>query len=98
MRPTSRFRVTALIVLSVASLANAAPYLLTRDAHQRDGQQVAGLPFPFHRIGGDCWPAACRTFDFHAGYFAADVLLALLLAVASGLVAATMQRGAGSPT
>lgn len=88
MQAKARFLTAFLTAAVIASLANALPYLLTRHAYQRDGQEVAGFPLAFHRIGGDCSPSACDNYDFHLAYFAADLSLALIFAAAAGLLAA----------
>jgi len=80
------------VTVAVAAIANAIPYLLTRGAYQRDGQKVAGVPFTFRRIGGDCWPAACDTYAFHMGYFVADLALAVAFALLMGALAARAGR------
>ena len=88
-----RFLSAFLITVCGAVIANAIPYFLTRGAYQHDGQEVAGFPFSFHRIGGDCWPAACNTYNFSLGYFAADLALALTCALAAGFMAVRTGRG-----
>lgn len=79
-----------------AAIANAIPYLLTRGAYQHDGQEVAGFPFVFRRVGGDCWPAACDTSTFHLGYFMADLALAAAFALVMGAIAARVVRRCAS--
>ncbi|MCD9098966.1 hypothetical protein LU699_09945 [Luteimonas fraxinea] len=76
----------------VAALANAIPYLVTRGAYQHDGQEVAGVPFAFRRVGGDCWRAACDTYAFHMGYFVADLALAVAFALLMGALATRAGR------
>ena len=81
------------VAIGAAAAINAWPYWRTRQAYRYDGQEVAGFPFAFRRIGGDC-AAACENYDFHLGYFAADLALALAFAVLAGGIAAAM---AGRP-
>ncbi|MNN40316.1 hypothetical protein D3C81_1543870 [compost metagenome] len=88
-----RFLSAFLIAGCIAAFANLLPYLRSRGAYQYDGQEVAGFPYAFRRIGGDCLPAICDTYHFHPGYFAADLGLALACAVAAGLIAASVGKG-----
>jgi hypothetical protein len=93
MTRKSKFLSAFLITVCAAVLANVVPYLGTRGAHQYDGQEVAGFPYHFHKVGGDCWPAACDTYHFNLGYFAADLGLALACAIAVGFMAARAGTG-----
>lgn len=88
----ARFLRAFLATAAVGMLLNALPYLRTRGAYQADGQEVAGFPFVFHQVGGDCWPAHCDTFAFHPGYFLANLALVLLVATGAGLLAARRAR------
>lgn len=74
------------VAIAMAML-NAVPFVLTRHAPEVDGVRIAGFPFAFHRVGGDCAPQACGTFAFHAGYFVADAAIALGVAVALAALA-----------
>ncbi len=88
MRAKIAFCLVFSLVLLLAGLANAVPYLNTRGAYQHDGQEVAGFPWPFRKIGGDCGAESCDTYAFHAGYFAADAAVGLAAALALGSLAA----------
>ena len=88
-----KFLSAFLITGCITAFANLLPYLRSRGAYQYDGQEVAGFPYAFRRIGGDCLPAICDTYHFHPGYFAADLGLALACAVAVGLIAASVGKG-----
>ena len=79
------------VALVAAAAINAWPYWRTRQAYRYDGQEVAGFPLAFRRIGGDC-AAACENYAFHLGYFAADLTLALAFAALAGLIAAALAR------
>lgn len=88
-----RFLSAFLTTGCIAALADLLPYLRSRGAYQYDGQEVAGFPYAFRRIGGDCLPAICDTYHFHPGHFAADLGLALACAVAASLIAASVGKG-----
>ncbi|WP_269792505.1 hypothetical protein [Stenotrophomonas sp. Iso1] len=88
-----RFLSAFLITGCIAAFANLLPYLRSRGAYQYDGQEVAGFPYAFRRIGGDCLSSICNTYHFHPGYFAADLGLALECAMVAGLVAASVGKG-----
>ncbi|KRG63759.1 hypothetical protein ABB26_11175 [Stenotrophomonas humi] len=92
MRRKLRFISAFLVTGGIAVIANLVPYLRTRGAYQYDGQEVAGFPYEFRRIGGDCWPATCETYHFDLSYFAADLGLALACALAAGLIAASIGK------
>lgn len=93
MTRKSRFISAFLITISAAAIANAVPYFGTRGAYQYDGQEVAGFPYSFHRIGGDCSPDPCDTYNFNVGYFSADLALALACALAVGFAATRTAKG-----
>jgi len=78
--------------LAIAAAVNAWSYWRTRGAYQYDGQEVAGFPFAFRRVGGDCAASACESFDFHLGYFMADLALGVAFAVLAGSVVAVLAR------
>lgn len=88
MTSKSRFLSAFLVTTCTAVFVNVVPFFLTHGAYQSDGQEVAGFPYSFHKIGGDCGPTACDTYNFDVGYFATDLVLALVCAVAVGLIAA----------
>lgn len=89
-----RFLPVFLVTACAGVVANALPYLRTRQAYQSDGVELAGAPFTFHAIGGDCWPALCENYSFHAGHFAADVAIVLACATLAGLLAQRLTRAA----
>ena len=97
MTRKSRFNAACLVAGILADASNAIPYLLTRGAYQHDGQEVAGFPFVFRRVGGDCWPTACDTYPFHLGYFVADLALAVAFALVVGAIATRVGRTAPRP-
>lgn len=90
MRPKIAFFVAFWATSCIAAGLNVWPYLRTYRAYQYDGQEVAGFPWTFHKIGGDCFLLACDTYDFHGAYFAADVALALAAACTAGYFAARL--------
>ncbi|MGO1003468.1 hypothetical protein [Lysobacter sp. CA196] len=92
MRAKTAFFSAFIATLVVAFLANAMPYFLTRHAYQRDGQEAAGFPFVFRKVGGDCGELACDTYGFHAAYFAADLALAWSCAILAGYIAVRWSR------
>lgn len=98
MTRKSKFIFAFMIAASIAVIVNVIPYFLTLGAYQHDGQEVAGFPFDFHRVGGDCWPSACDTYNFNIGYFLADLAVALACAVAVGLVVARAGKDRGGGT
>lgn len=98
MTSKSKFILGFTVAMIVAGVANVGPYFLTKNAYQHDGQQVAGFPFAFHRIGGDCAPDVCDTFNFNIGYFSVDLIIALVCGMAIGLIAARFGERAGKFT
>lgn len=96
MRAKTAFSATFLAMLFIALLANAVPYWLTRGAYQRDGQEVAGFPISFRKLGGDCGVSACDSYGFHAAHFAADLGLALACAALAGYIALRWVKRAGA--
>lgn len=73
---------SAVFLLCVA--LNVATHLLTLGAPAVDGFHSIGLPFAFHRCGGDCHPGDCDTHAFHPAYFTADLVLAIGLSMLLG--------------
>lgn len=92
MRAKTAFSTAFLATIFIAFLANAVPYFLTRRAYQRDGQEVAGFPFLFRKVGGDCGVSACDSYGFHVVHFAADAGLALACALFAGYIALRWAR------
>lgn len=90
MRATIAFLLAFLATSCVAVWLNVWPYLRTYRAYQYDGQEMAGFPWTFRQIGGDCFPLVCENYDFHLAYFAADVALALACALTAGYLAARL--------
>jgi hypothetical protein len=93
MTRTLRFITAFLATICIVVAVNAVPYLNTRGAYQRDGQEVAGFPFIFHKVGGDCYPQNCETYNFHVGYFAANTAIGLACAIVIGFAAASSRKG-----
>lgn len=92
MRAKIAFASIFSLALAAVAAVNAWPYWRTREAYRYDGQEVAGFPYAFRRIGGDCGAAGCENYDFHLGYFAADLALGLAFAALAGLIAAALAR------
>lgn len=92
MPAKAAFSLAFVATLLTAALANALPYLLTRRAYQRDGQEVAGFPLSFRKLGGDCGVSACDSYGFHAVHFAVDLGLALAWAALAGYIASRWGR------
>lgn len=92
MPARTAFSTAFVATLVAAALANALPYLLTRRAYQRDGQEVAGFPLSFRKLGGDCGVSACDSYGFHAVHFAVDLGLALACAALAGYIASRWGR------
>ncbi|MEI2453721.1 MULTISPECIES: hypothetical protein [Lysobacter] len=92
MRAKIAFFSGFLVAAAVAVAVNALPYWRTRQAYRYDGQEVAGFPFVFRRIGGDCAAGACENYGLHLGYFAADLALGLAFAVLAGVIATAIAR------
>lgn len=87
-----RFIAVFFITICVTIAVNLVPYLRTHGAHQYDGQEIAGFPFIFHKVGGDCFPSLCDTYNFHAGYFFANSAIGLACALVMGLFVAALRK------
>jgi hypothetical protein len=92
MSRTVRFMAAFSAAMCLVVAINALPYWGSRGAYQYDGQELAGFPFAFHKVGGDCSPSVCDTYNFHAGFFVADVAIGLAFAMAIGLWAASSRK------
>ncbi len=93
MTRTVKFLAAFLTTICIAIAFNAVPYFNTRGAYQHDGQEVAGFPFKFHKIGGDCYPEDCESYNFHYGYFSANMAIALTCSIVAGFMAAHSRKG-----
>ncbi len=83
---------TCLAMLSLWVGLNVGMHLLTVRAPAVDGFHSIGLPFAFHRCGGDCHPGDCDTYAFHPVYFAADLALAIGISMLAGAWVARRRR------
>lgn len=92
MTRTTKFFIAFSFTLAAAAAVNVVPYVNSRGAYRYDGQQVAGFPFAFHRIGGDCFPSTCETYALHAGYLLGDIAIGVACALGVGFVAASIGR------
>ncbi len=81
-------------VLTLATFIglNVATHLRTVYAPAVDGFHAIGMPFVFHRCGGDCHPQVCDAFPFHPGAFAADAVIAIGAALAMGWFVARLRH------
>lgn len=93
------YNAVTVLDLSAAALAEAktrlgeaASRVQWLRAYQYDGQEMAGFPWAFRKIGGDCFPRVCENYDFHIAYFAADLALALVCAFSAGYLAVRLCR------
>ncbi len=89
---TRRFITVFFTTICVTIAVNIAPYLISHGAYQYDGQEIAGFPFIFHKVGGDCSPILCDTYNFHVGYFFANIAIGLVSSLVIGLAVAMVRK------
>jgi hypothetical protein len=91
-RTTGGFWKGFLLGLLASVVLNLLPYLFTYHAYFKDGYEYLGFPFTFRRVGG--YPIF---YVFDAWLLIGDILIAIAVAGAVGIVSVSRRGGGHRP-